>query len=330
MTIKQLTQLLIGGGLLCAIVIAVYYRDQFDALLIEQWVSQAGWWAPIIFIAIYIVATVFFLPGAVLTLAGGALFGPVIGVLYNITGATIGAALSFLIARYIASDYVSECASGRLKQLINGVEDEGWRFVAFVRLVPLFPFNLLNYALGLTRIRFIEYFIATCLFMLPGAIAYTYLGFAGREAVAGGEGLINTLLIAVALLAVVIFLPRFIATIRGGPSIDINELKRRIDTQQTLVLDVQPEKDFNEFGHIEQALNIPLETIELELSLLEDYIDKSISIVSRDDKRSAKAANVLLKHGYQNIRVVSGGMVAWEENNNSFDESVTIKSDGEG
>jgi hypothetical protein len=77
---------------------------------------------------------------------------------------------------------VARKAGGRAKQLIDGVEQEGWRFVAFVRLVPLFPFNLLNYALGLTRIPFPAYVIASWLFMLPGAFAYTWLGFAGREA----------------------------------------------------------------------------------------------------------------------------------------------------
>lgn len=85
---------------------------------------------------------------------------------------------------------------GRLKQLKEDIESEGWRFVAFVRLVPLFPFNLLNYALGLTRIKLWHYIIASYICMLPGAIAYTYLGYAGREAIAGSEGLIQKGLIA--------------------------------------------------------------------------------------------------------------------------------------
>jgi uncharacterized membrane protein YdjX (TVP38/TMEM64 family) len=308
---KRLMQIMVAAFLFVAIVVAVYYRDLFDLQLLEQWVNQAGLWAPVIFMLIYIVATVLFLPGSVLTLTGGVLFGPVLGVFYNLTAATIGAALSFLIARYLASDYVSQRSGGKLKQLISGVEAEGWRFVAFTRLVPLFPFNLLNYALGLTKIRFIEYLLATYIFMLPGAIAYTYLGYAGREAVGGGDGLIKTILIALALLAVVMFLPRFISTVRRGPSIDVNELKRRIDQQETLVLDVRTEKDYLTDGNIEQALNIPVENLEQELSQLEDYHDKSISIVCRTDKRSAKAANLLLKHGFQDIRVVRGGMTDW-------------------
>ncbi|MCO6413452.1 MAG: TVP38/TMEM64 family protein, partial [Thiogranum sp.] len=149
--------LLLAAG----IALAVIYRHRFDVAALEVWIQDAGFWAPLLFMLVYAVAAVLFLPGSVLTLAGGALFGPVLGTFYNLTGATIGAALAFLIARYLASDWVANKTGGRLKQLIKGVEGEGWRFVAFTRLVPLFPFNLLNYALGLTRIRFSHYLLAT-------------------------------------------------------------------------------------------------------------------------------------------------------------------------
>ena len=116
---KRFIQILISSCLVVAISVAVYYRDQFDVQLLEQWINQAGWWAPVIFILIYIVSTVLFLPGSILTLAGGALFGPVFGALYNLTGATIGAGISFLIARYLASNLVSERSGGKLKQLME-------------------------------------------------------------------------------------------------------------------------------------------------------------------------------------------------------------------
>jgi len=308
---KRLFQILLAISLIAAISVAVIYRDSFSVEQIEQWLEQAGVWAPIVFILIYISATVLFLPGSVFTLAGGVLFGPYLGILYNLIGATIGAALSFLIARYVASDWVSNRSGGTLKQLINGVEAEGWRFVAFVRLVPLFPFNVLNYALGLTKIRFLEYLVATFIFIIPGGAAYTYLGYAGREAVGGGDGVIKTVLIAIALLAVVMFIPRFIATIRRGPSIDIDELKRRINGKQTLVLDVRSEKEFIEEGHIEHSLNIPVEVLEQQIASLDEHLERSISIVCRTDKRSAVAATVLLKKGFQDVRVVRGGMTGW-------------------
>ena len=163
---------------------------------------------------VYALATVLFLPGALLTLAGGALFGPVLGTLYSLTSATLGATLAFAIARYLASGWVARKAGGWTRQIIDGVEREGWRFVAFVRLVPLLPFNLLNYALGLTRIRLLHYVVASYVFMLPGALAYSYLGYAGREAIAGGEGMIQKSLLAIALLGAVAFLPRLIKRVR--------------------------------------------------------------------------------------------------------------------
>ncbi len=299
--------------LIFAISIAFYYRDDFSVELIKQWVEQVGWWAPVIFIFIYAAAAILFLPGTIFTFAGGIIFGPVLGVLYNLTGATLGAALSFLIARYLASNLVTQHSAGKLKQLINGVESEGWRFVAFVRLVPLFPFNLLNYALGLTKIRFIDYVLATFIFIIPACIAYTYIGYAGAEVISGGDGTVKTILIAIALLAAAIFLPRFIATVRRGPSIDVTELKRRLAQQATLVLDVRTETDFQSKGHIDQALNIPVELLEQQLSELDNYITQSISIICTTDKRSAKAANILMKNGFQDVRVVQGGMTEWSK-----------------
>lgn len=308
---KRFFQLIIALSLFSAIAIAIYYRGDFSVSQIEQWINQQGWLAPVIFILAYIIATVLFLPGALFTFAGGIIFGPVLGVFYNLVGATIGAALSFLIARYLASDFVSQRSGGKLKQLINGVETEGWRFVAFVRLVPLFPFNLLNYALGLTKISFRQYLVATFIFIIPGSIAYTYIGHAGREAVSGEDGMIKTVLIALALLAVVLFLPRFIATLRREADIDVAELKRRITQQKTLVLDVRSESDFQSKGGIDNALNIPVEQLKQQLSKLDEYVTQSISIVCTTDKRSKKAASILLQHGFQDVRVVRGGMADW-------------------
>lgn len=221
MNIKDRKQLLriIGLILLVAIIgVTLWQGKSVDAEAITQRIEDFGPFAWLVFMLLYAVGTVFFFPGSVLTLAGGALFGPVLGTFLNLTSATIGAALAFLVARYLASEWVEEKTGGRLKQLKAGVEKEGWRFVAFVRLVPLFPFNLLNYALGLTRIRFSHYLLATYICMLPGAIAYTYLGYAGREAIGGGEEIIQKALLALALLAAVAFLPRIISHFRNRHS----------------------------------------------------------------------------------------------------------------
>jgi len=312
---NRLMRIVLFLGLLVAVTLAIIYRDQFDAAALEAWIRDAGPVAPLLFMLVYALAAVLFLPGSVLTLAGGALFGPVLGTFYNLTGATLGATLAFLIARYLASDWVADKTGGRVKQLINGVEGEGWRFVAFVRLVPLFPFNLLNYALGLTRLRLLHYILATCVFMLPGAIAYTYLGYAGREAVAGGEGMIQKGMLALALLAVVAFLPRLIGNLRRGPMIDIPEFRRRLDTgNNLLVLDVRTPEDFvGEQGHIEEAVNIPVENLQQRMDEIGNYLEQPVAIVCRTDKKSAKAALFLTEEGFADVHIVRGGMTKWLE-----------------
>lgn len=210
---------LAAGLLLATVLIAYACHDRLDVARLVAWVEQAGPAGPALFIAGYALATVLFLPGSVLTLAGGVLFGALWGTLYNLLGATVGALCAFLIARHLAAEPVrrrlAKAPGGRIDRLMRGVDAEGWRFVAFTRLVPLFPFNLLNYALGLTRIPVVHFVAASFVFMLPGATAYTYLGFAGREAVAGSEGLIRTGLIALALLATAAFLPRLVMRMRN-------------------------------------------------------------------------------------------------------------------
>lgn len=305
-------------AVITGIAVVIVYRESFDVSVLEAWVNDAGPIGPILFMLIYAIGTVFFLPGSVLTLAGGALFGPFLGIFYNLTGATIGAMLAFLLARYLASDWVEQKTGGRLKQLKEGVEGEGWRFVAFVRLVPIFPFNLLNYALGLTRIKFSHYIVASYLCMLPGAIAYTYLGYAGREAVGGGEGVIQKSLLALALLAVVAFLPRLIGRLRQKPMIDSSTLKQRLDDgEDILVLDVRgPDEFVGEQGHISGAFNIPLDVLPDRLTELGDYEERPIVLVCRSDRRSSQAAQLLAQQGFADVHVARGGMTEW--NNNGF------------
>ncbi len=311
----KLLRLVLFIALLIGVVLAVLYRDRFDAQALAAWIEAAGPAAPWLFMLIYALATVLFLPGSVLTLAGGALFGPVLGTLYNLTGATIGATLAFLVSRYLASDWVALRTAGRLKQLINGVEGEGWRFVAFVRLVPLFPFNLLNYGLGLTRIPLLHYVLASYVCMLPGALAYTHLGYAGRAAAAGGEGLIQKGLLALALLAVVAFLPRLIGTLRTQPMLDVPELKRRLDAgEKLLVLDVRNPPDYvGELGHIAGAANIPLAELAARLNEITAYQGRPIVIICRTDRMSSTAAQLLVQKGFARVQVIRRGMADWSK-----------------
>ena len=311
--IKTTLRWVLGLTLLAAIGFALAFREHLDAAALDAWVQAAGVAGPLLFMALYAAATVLFLPGSVLTLAGGALFGPLWGTLWNLTGATAGAALAFLAARYLGAGWVERHAGPRLKRLNDGVAAEGWRFVAFVRLVPLFLFNLLNYALGLTRIPFPAYLPATLVFMLPGTFAYTYLGYAGREAVAGGEGLIQKGLIALALLAATAFLPRLIGKLRERPMLEIEALKQRLEAgQDLLLLDVRTTADFaGEQGHLAAASNLPLEELSEQLEELEPYLERPIALICRTDRRSAQAARILARAGFADVHVVRGGMTAW-------------------
>lgn len=310
---KTRTRIVLLLVILVGIGLTIAYRDAFDATALGAWVDNAGAAGPLAFVFIYALATVLFLPGSVMTLAGGALFGPVLGTALNLIGATLGAALAFLVSRHLASDWVAGKTGGRLKQLIQGVESEGWRFVAFTRLVPLFPFNLLNYALGLTRIPFWHYVIASAMCMLPGALAYTYLGYAGREAVAGGESLIQKILLGIALLAVVAFLPRLVARLRRGPMLEIDTLKQWLDAgEDLLVLDVRTPDEFTgELGHIAGARNLPVDAVNARSDELSEWQERPVLLVCRTDRRSAKAAQILARKGFADLHVVAGGMEAW-------------------
>jgi len=305
---------LLGLALLATIGMAVAWRDRFDIVALQMWVEGAGAAAPLVFIAVYAAATVLFLPGAVITMAGGALFGPVWGTLWNLTGATLGASLAFLIARYLGADWVARRAGPRLSRLNDGVASEGWRFIAFVRLVPLFPFNFLNYALGLTRIAFLTYVLASALFMLPGALAFTWLGHAGREALSGGEGMVRTILIAMALVSAMAFLPRWVRKLRAKPMPDVEALKRQLDAgEDVLVLDVRGASEFaGEGGHIAGAHNLALEDLPSRMAELQDRKQRAIRLVCRTDRRSTQAAQLLTDAGFTDAQPVRGGMTAWQ------------------
>jgi len=149
--------------------------DQLPAAV--AWVDELGPLGPAVFIALYVLATVLFIPGSLLTLAGGALFGLVGGLVYVFIGAFTGSCLAFLIARYGARASIEERlgSSPRFEALDRAVGHEGLKITFLLRLSPVFPFNFLNYGLGLTRVSLRDYAIAS-LGMLPATFLYVYSG----------------------------------------------------------------------------------------------------------------------------------------------------------
>ena len=157
------------------------------------WIHGLGPVAPLVFLLIYVVACVLLLPGSVLTLGAGAVFGVAYGIVIVWISATLGATAAFLVGRYLVRDWVARkiAANPKLQALDTTVTREGWKIVALMRLSPVIPFNLLNYAFGATRVSLRDYVFASAVGMLPGIAMYTYLGSLAGE-LAGGSARART------------------------------------------------------------------------------------------------------------------------------------------
>ncbi|MBW3539192.1 MAG: TVP38/TMEM64 family protein [Planctomycetes bacterium] len=155
----------------------------------EQWVERLGMWGPLALAAVYVVAVVLLVPGTVLTLAAGAIYGLAAGLAISSLASTTGAALAFLIARYAARENIRRriSASPKLLAVDRAIGERGWKIVALLRLSPAVPFNLQNYLYGVTAIRFWPCVLASWVAMLPATFLVAYLGSLGRSAAAGGS-----------------------------------------------------------------------------------------------------------------------------------------------
>lgn len=164
----------VGAALLAALLLGRAAGTHVEAVV--GWVDRLGSASPAAFVVGYALATVAFVPGSLLTLAAGALFG-LTGILYVAVGATAGASAAFLIARYAARGAVERRLAGdaRLAAIDRAIGRKGRTIVLLLRLSPLFPFTILNYGLGLTRVRFVDYLVAS-VGMLPGTVLYVYYG----------------------------------------------------------------------------------------------------------------------------------------------------------
>lgn len=154
------------------------------------WVEKMGPAGMGVFAGLYIFACVFFIPGSLLTLGAGAIYGVVVGSLIVSISSTMGATVAFLVGRYVARGWIAKKIEGNIqfKAIDQAVADEGWKMVGLTRLSPIFSFNLLNYAYGLTRVSLKEYVLASWIGMMPGTVMYVYLGsLAGDLASLGAE-----------------------------------------------------------------------------------------------------------------------------------------------
>jgi uncharacterized membrane protein YdjX (TVP38/TMEM64 family) len=172
---------------------------------LRQWIDSLGAWGPLIFVFLYAAAVVAALPGSALTVVSGALFGSTLGVVLVSAGSTLGASLSFLIARYAARDAVSRWLekSDKFRRLDELTRERGALIVALTRLVPLFPFNLLNYGFGVTAVPFRTYVFWSWLCMLPWTTVYVIGGDAFAQGL-GKRGVPWGLILAIGLAAILL------------------------------------------------------------------------------------------------------------------------------
>jgi uncharacterized membrane protein YdjX (TVP38/TMEM64 family) len=179
----------------------------------QGWRETLGLFAPLAYILTYIAATVFAIPGTILTLTAGALFGAIEGTIWTVIGATLGATAAFLVSRFMLGGAIAQWfgKGDRLSKLIQGLEKNGFWFALSVRLAPIFPFNAVNYLFGLTPIPLKTYFLATLIGILPGTLAYSWLGHSGMDALTGKPPwqLIAALFALAALSATPLILKQF-------------------------------------------------------------------------------------------------------------------------
>ncbi|VAX14824.1 hypothetical protein MNBD_NITROSPINAE04-1270 [hydrothermal vent metagenome] len=184
--------------------VGYYFSREF----ISAFLDKIGAWAPVGFMAIYAVGTVLGVPGTILTILGGVIFGTILGTILVVTGATIGACGAFFVARVLARDFVEQKFGSApwFKKFDEGIEREGLFFVLFVRLVPLFPFNGINFASGLTKVKFRDYLIGTAVGIIPGSFVFVYAASTAAEAATEGK-LSPELFVALLLLGFLAIVP---------------------------------------------------------------------------------------------------------------------------
>ena len=177
-------------GIAALIAAATYFNVQELLRRTLAWIESLSAWGSMAFIFLYILATVLFLPGSILTLGAGLLFGVVLGFVYVSIASTVGATAAFLIGRYLARDWVARKIEGNttFQAIDDAVGEGGWRIVGLTRLSPIFPFNMLNYAFGLTHVSLRDYFFASWIGMMPGTVMYVYLGSVAGSLAALGSG----------------------------------------------------------------------------------------------------------------------------------------------
>jgi uncharacterized membrane protein YdjX (TVP38/TMEM64 family) len=189
--------------LLILIGLTAYYLSQYDLGKLKILLTQ-NQISPIFFLIWFVVGTVVMVPGWLLLTSGGLAFGAVFGVIYTSIGMMIGPPIAFVIARYLAFDWVEKITQEKQLDIIHQTKHSAWKYLAISRLIPAFPYNLLNYGFGITRIKFLTFWLLTPLFMLPVNIALSYFGAQVRDSLIN-EGEIKSMLLVASGVFIFLF-----------------------------------------------------------------------------------------------------------------------------
>ena len=200
----KIGKLLIVVGVFILIYAAVRFFNvdyhQFTPTQVRDKILSFGLWAPVIYMVFYIVRPIILFPAGLLTVTGGLAFGPLWGTVYTVIGATLCAAWEFLFARYFGRGVFASFLKGKLAKLDDSIATHGFKTVFIFRLIPNLPYDVQNYSIGLTKVRFRDYFWATFVGIIPGTFAFTYLGYSLTDLKQAWKLLLGILLIVAIVL----------------------------------------------------------------------------------------------------------------------------------
>ncbi len=204
----------------------MYFLGGIDPKQLQVWLHHAGIWAPIIYIALYTVATLLILPSTALNLTGGAIFGPWLGTLWTTIAAIIAAVVSFAFTRTIGRETITRRLAGRWQAMDAEMRQGGLFYMFAIRLLPIIPYGLVNFAAGLTSIRFRDYLLGTVMGTVPGVLPFVMIGSSGLQAMKTGDVL--PLMGALGLTGVLVGGAHWYRRRRQSPQQALRETEERI------------------------------------------------------------------------------------------------------
>lgn len=210
--------------------LAVYLLGGINPAQLQAWLNQAGIWAPIIYIIIYTIATILVLPSTALNLTGGAIFGLWLGTLWTSIAAIIAAVVAFAFTRTVGREIITQKLAGRWQSMNAEISQGGLFYILAIRLLPIIPYGLVNFAAGLTSIRFRDYLIGTILGTVPGILPFVMLGSSGLQAMKTGN--ILPVVGSLALIGLLVFGATWYRRRRQSPKKALQEKERQNDRNQ--------------------------------------------------------------------------------------------------